>query len=231
VNAAKLSRKAAIVAIVAGDVLLLATGWFLLISPQRSTAASIVRATQATAAQLIEAKRPIRQVQPAAVQQPEIRTADVYSLAKAMPSTLDMPTLLLELDQIARSAGVTLSTIAPGQPALATTFSTVPISLTVSGNFYSLTDLLYRLRTLVSVHNGQLQTSGRLLSIDSVTLAPTAVGSGLTSTVTLTAYIYGTSLPGAVAAPVAAALPATTGTDTTSTTTTSPPPADIAPGP
>ena len=102
----------------------------------------------------------------AAVQQPEIKTADLYSLAKAMPSTVDMPNLLLELDQVARSAGVTLSTISPGAPAPSLTagFSTLAINLSFSGDFYSLTDMLYRLRSLVTVRNGALQTSGRLFS-------------------------------------------------------------------
>jgi Tfp pilus assembly protein PilO len=222
VKAAKLSRNAAIATIIAGDLLLLMTGWFLLISPQRSTAASIVRATAATEAQLLEAKKPAVASQPAsAVQQPEIRTADLYSLAKAMPSTIDQPTLLLELDQVARSSGVTLSTISLGQPTPGPTFSTVSIPLTVTGDFYSLTDLLYRLRTLVDVRAGALQTSGRLFSVDSVTFAPTGDGPALSASVNVTAYVYGSTLPAAV---VAATPPAaSTGTDTTSTTTTTAP--------
>jgi Tfp pilus assembly protein PilO len=232
VKTAKLSRKAAIAAIVIGDLLLLITGWFLLISPQRSTAASIVRATAATEAQLVEARKPLVPVQTSAAVQPEIRTADVYSLAKAMPSTMDQPTLLLELDQVARAAGVTLSTISLGQPALAGTFSTVSIPLTVTGDFYSLTDLLYRLRTLVGVRNGALVTSGRLFSVDSVTLAPSGAGAALSASIVVNAYVYGSTLPGTVAAPVVATTPATsTSTDTTSTTTTPAPTADVAPGP
>jgi Tfp pilus assembly protein PilO len=233
VKAAKLSRNAAIATIVAGDLLLLVIGWFLLISPQRSTAASIVRATSAAEVQLVEARKPVAPPQPAAaVQQPEIRTADVYSLSKAMPSTLDQPTLLLELDQVARSSGVTLSNISMSPPVLAGTFSKVQIPLTVTGDFYSLTDMLYRLRTLVSVRSGALETSGRLFSVDSVTLAPAGAGAELDATVSVTAYVYGSTLPGAVAAPAVVTPPAAgTGTDTTSTTTTDAPAADVAPGP
>lgn len=230
-KAAKLTRTGAIVTIIVGDLLLLATGWFLLISPQRSTAASIVRATEATAAQLAEARKPVKSASASAVQQPVIRTADVYNLARAMPSSLDMPTLLLELDQVARASGVTLGTIAPGPPVVAAAFSTVAISLTVSGNFYSITDLLYRLRTLVTVRGGTLATSGRLFSVNSVTLAPSGVGSELNANVGVTAYIYGATAPVSIVVPGAPA--ATTGTDTTSTstTTTTAPSADVAPAP
>lgn len=221
----KLPSKAAIVLIIGGDLLLLTIGWLLLISPQRSTAASIVQSAAAAEVQLQEATRPVVHVKPAAVQQPTIETADLYSLAKAMPTTVDMPNLLLELDQVARSAGVTLSTISPGGQvaSAADGFSTIPISLAFSGDFYSLTDMLYRLRSLVSVRNGALQTSGRLFSVGSVTLAPSGSGAQLNAAVLVNAYVYG-------GAPVAPVTPATS-TDTTTTTTTPAPSADVAPGP
>jgi Tfp pilus assembly protein PilO len=233
VKGRKLPRKAAIGLIVGGDLLLLLVGWFFLISPQRSTAASIAQATAAAEVQLAEAKKPIVHVKPAAVQQPEIKTADLYSLAKAMPSTLDMPNLLLELDQVARSAGVTLATISPGTatPSLTgASFSTVAITLSFSGDFYSLTDMLYRLRSLVSVRNGALQTSGRLFSVGSVGLVHGGSGPGLNASVVLNTYVYG----GAAVAPAAPATPAstdTTPTTTATTTTTAAPAADVAPGP
>jgi Tfp pilus assembly protein PilO len=229
----KLPGKAALGLIIGGDLLLLLVGWFLLISPQRSTAASISQATAAAEAQLVEARRPVLPVQPAAIpQQPEIKTADLYSLAKAMPSSVDMPNLLLELDQVARSAGVELSSISPGAPAADATggFSTVAINLAFTGDFYSVTDMLYRLRTLVTVRNGALQTSGRLFSVNTVGLGPAGAGGGkLTATVAVNAYVYGGG-----AAPVAPITPAATGTDTTTTsttTTTAPAAADVAPGP
>jgi Tfp pilus assembly protein PilO len=229
VKRSKLQGKAAIGLIIGGDVLLLLLGWFMLIGPQRSTAASIVRATAAAEVQLVEAKKPVKIAKPAAVQQPEIRTADLYSLAKAMPTTEDMPDLLLQLDQIARSAGVTLTSIAPGPPTPSPTasFSTVAINLAFSGDFYSLTDMLYRLRSLVTVHGGALQTSGRLFSIGSVGLTPTGAGTKLNATVVVNAYVYG-STPTSVAAVPA---PAATSTNTTSSTTTTAPSADVAPGP
>jgi Tfp pilus assembly protein PilO len=227
-----MSKKATIALIVVGDVLLLAVGWFFLIAPQRTTAASIARSTSAVEAQLFQAKRPGgAHVEPKAIQQPEIATANLYSLAKAMPSDVDMPDLLLEVDQVARSAGVTLSTFSPAAPAAAPdgTYSTVPITLMFSGDFYSLTDLLYRLRSLVSVRGGALQTAGRLFAVNSVGLNPAGTGRQLTASVVVDAFVYGASAaPGSGAA--ATPPVATTGTDSTSTTTT-PASTDAAPGP
>jgi Tfp pilus assembly protein PilO len=221
VKRGKLQGKAAIALIVGGDLLLLLFGWFLLIGPQRSTAASIVRATAAAEAQIVELKRPIKIVKPAAVQQPVIRTADLYSLAQAMPSTVDMPDLLLELDQVARSAGVTLTSVTPGAetPSATDPFSTIQITLAFTGDFYAVTDMLYRLRSLVTVHSGTLQTSGRLYSVDSVGLTPEGSGSQLTAAVTVNAYVYGSTSSVVGVAPA----PDTTSTDTTTTDTTSTP--------
>jgi Tfp pilus assembly protein PilO len=227
----KLPGKATIALIVAGDLLLLLVGWFMLIGPQRATASSIVQATANVEAQLVAAKAPVVTQKPAAaIQQPVIKTTDLYSLAKAMPSTVDQPNLLLELDQLARDAGVKLAAISFGseQTPLGATYSTVGISTGFTGDFYSVTDMLYRLRTLVSVRNGALQTAGRLFSVDTVSIGPGSGGSGsLSATVSITAYVYGSATPPAT--PAAPVTPATTSTDTTQTTTTPAPSSDVAP--
>jgi Tfp pilus assembly protein PilO len=226
----KLSRNACVAIIVGGDILLLLLGWFILISPQRATANSIRLATSAAEAQIVEAKAVAATPAPAAVQQPEIKTADIYSLAKAMPSGIDMPDLLLELNQLARASGVTLSNIAPTPPAPANGYSVLAVDLGVTGDFYSVTDMLYRLRALVAVRHGSLLTSGRLYSVDSVSLSPSGGGATLNADIHLNAYLYGSAVPPVAAGAPAAATPGTTTTSTTSTTTTTAPSADVAPG-
>jgi len=232
VKSAKLSRPAAIALIVGGDLLLLVLGWFLLVSPQRSTAASIAKATRATEAQIVEAQAAANAKPAAAPKQPEIKTAGLYQLAKAMPSTMDMPDLLLELDQVARSAGVTVMSITPSTalPNTGQAYSTIPIQLSFTGNFYSLTDLLYRLNSLVSVRDGSLDASGRLFSVESVSLGANGNGAGLSATVAVDAYVYGLVAPAATTPTPDAS---TTQTDTTGTTTTSgsASSADVAPTP
>jgi hypothetical protein len=161
----------------------------------------------------------------AAPKQPEIRTAALYQLAKAMPATTDMPDVLLELDQVARAAGVSVNSITPGPVSAGTGFGVLPISIAFSGDFYSLTDLLYRLRTLVAVRHGELDASGRLFAVDTVGISGT--GNQLTASVTVNTFVYG------VSAPVVAVVPPpstdTTNTNTTTTTTTPAPSADVAP--
>ncbi len=224
---AKLPRHGAVFLIIGGDLLLLLLGWTLLVSPQRQTAASIARSTRAAEAQIVQAQSVVQQpTTPSAVpKQPEIRTAALYQLAKAMPATTDMPDVLLELDQVARAAGVTVNSITPGGVTAGNGFGVLPISISFSGDFYSLTDLLYRLRTLVTVRHGELDASGRLFAVDTVGLS--GAGNQLTASVTVNTFVYGAA---ALTAPVVTPPSTdTTSTDTTTTTTTPAPSADAAP--
>jgi Tfp pilus assembly protein PilO len=219
-NRKKLPKSTAIALIVGGDLVLLLLGWFMLVSPQRATARSNATAVQATRVQIEQARAPV--VKPTAAtqpKQPEIRTAYLYKLSKAMPTTTDMPNLLLELTQVVRSAGVQLLQISP-TPTDPTTGATA-ITLAVTGDFYSVTDLLYRLRSLVAVHNGALDVSGRLFSITTVGLTPSGTGRTLNASVVLNAFTFGAAQ--AAAAATAALVPAdTSGSSTGATTTTAP---------
>ena len=227
----KLSKSTAIALIVAGDLVLLLLGWFLLVSPQRSTAQTTARAAQAAEVQIEQAQAP--KAQPTAVtqpKQPEIQTAYLYKLSKAMPLTTDMPNLLLELNQVVQSAGVQLVSITPS--ATDPTTGQTDITLSVAGDFYSLTDLLYRLRSLVAVHNGSLDVSGRLFSITSVGLTPSGTGRTINGSIALTAFTFGAAAAaaGTTAAPVAPADTTATTTTGATTTTTSSASADTAIG-
>jgi Tfp pilus assembly protein PilO len=230
----KLSRPAAIALILGGDLLLLVLGWVLLVGPQRSNAASIAKATQAAEAQIVEAQRSVHAAPPKAPKQPVIRTAGLYQLAKAMPTTTDMPDVLLELDQVARAAGVTVGTITPQPPTIpiGLPYTTIAIQLTFVGNFYSLTDLLYRLNSLVSIRDGELDSSGRLFSVNSVSLSRSGNSNLLNATVNVTAFVYGVA-GGSAAATTPATTPSTdtSSTGTTDTTTTTAPSSDVAPQP
>jgi Tfp pilus assembly protein PilO len=214
----RFSRGTTIGLIIGGDILLLVLGWLLLIGPQRATATSIARSAQSTEVQIQALEQSAAAAETPAPKQPVIQTAGLYGLAKAMPSTTDMPDVLLELDQIARASGVTVVSIAPGTPAAGVGFNVLPITVTFSGNFYSLTDLLYRLRTLVTVRHGELDATGRLFSVYSVSLNPGGNGNVLNATATINTFVYAgagtdstTTTPGATPA-------TTTSTDTTTTT-------------
>jgi hypothetical protein len=101
------------------------------------------------------------------------------------------------------------------------------ITLAVSGDFYSLTDLLYRLRTMVSVHDGALDVTGRLFTIKSVGLTPSGTGKTINGNIALNTYTFGAAAAAAAAAPAVTPSTDTSSTDTTSTDTTASASADV----
>jgi len=220
VNRLKQLYPGALIGIILGGVLLFGlAGWFLLVHPQSSKLKSLKEQTAE-----VQAKLDAYQQQVAAARAaPKIEVADIYRLAKAMPDRTDMPDLLLELDQTAQSAGVKLQSIQPSAPAEgASGYSTVHITLSADGNFYTLTDLLYRLRTLVYVRSGSLEANGRIFSIDTVNLSPTS-GTQMLATITLDTYVYGALLTsGGTSLTATSTTPAATGTTTTSSASSGP---------
>lgn len=214
----QLSKRGLAGLILAAGVLVLAAGWFLAVSPLRAKA----RDYDAQAAQTEQQVASNRAAAASGANgAPQIRTADVYRLAAAMPASDGMPDLLLQVAQAAHDAGVTLTSVTPSAAAAGTSgYTTLPIAVVFDGNFYSITDMLYRLRSLVSVRHGALDARGRLLSMQQVQLAPAAKSKQrLTATVNLVAYVYGSD--GLAAPPSATTDSTSTSTGSTSTTTTS----------
>ena len=216
--------------VVAGAGVVLLAGWMLVLSPKQKTISGL-HAQTAAVEQQISADLNRAATARSSTGAPTIRVADIYKLQTAMPSTTDMPDLLLELDQTAKAAGVQLQSIAPGAAAASTpgvSYETVPVTLAATGNFYSLTDLLYRLRNLVYVRAGALEANGRIFTINGVTLSPS--GKVVTANITLDTYVYGATPTPAAALPTAAPGSTTAATTTTATTTPSPSPGPSAAG-
>ena len=202
---------AALIGVIVCAVLVVGlAGWFLLVRPQGAKVKDLKR--QATD---IEQKIQAYHQQVAAARSaPKIEIADVYRLAKAMPTKTDMPDLLLELSQLARDTGIRFDSISPQPTALIGSYTVLPISVTFNGNFYNLADFLYRLRSLVSVHGGRLDATGRLFSVDTLTFNESPLNfPQIQASLIIDAFVYGTGVPSPAPTP-------TTETTSTSTTTT-----------
>lgn len=190
----------------------LAVGWLFAVHPLGHKAASL-RAQTAAVQQQIDTD--LQQAAAARSGAPTIKVADLYRLSKAMPSIADVPDLLIELDQLARSSQVELDAITPSAPlSLNNGYSKISISLSVKGGFYAVSNLLSRLRNLVYVHEGTLEANGRLFSVDSVSLTPLS-GKQIAGTLSVDAYVFGNTSSTTAAT-------TTTATTTSSTTTTTP---------
>ena len=183
-----------------------AAGYFMVVSPKKAESARLDE-------QIAVASLELRDAQAATAAQDDtqpIAVADIFRLSVAMPSTPDMPGILLELSRIADETGIRFKSITP-QPALPIgAYQVVPIDVAFDGSFYALSDFLFRLRTLVTVRRGELHAAGRLFSVASVDFSESDRGFPLlAATLKLNAYIYGVdAAEGAV--PPSATPPATT---------------------
>jgi Tfp pilus assembly protein PilO len=142
-----------------------------------------------------------------------IRVADLFGLAKAMPDEDDMPGVILELNSVASAAGIEFISIAPQIPAPTPSgYRVLPIALKFQGNYYDLTDFLFRLRNLVAVRDGRLAARGRLFTLDQLDFHEGPGGfPRIEADLTLAAYVYGPP-------PTTPASGATTPTQTTAST-------------
>jgi Tfp pilus assembly protein PilO len=146
-------------------VVALVAGYAALVKPQRSDASAL-----AAQIETVRAKLDAAGVTDSAAQgdAPPIHVADIFQLSRAMPDSPDLPDVLLQLSEIATETGITFKSIAPANPVTTPTYEQLPIDLVFEGRFYDLADFLYRVRNLVGVHDGQLNATGRLYSVDSV---------------------------------------------------------------
>ena len=218
-----LSQPVVIVLIVVGFLIVAAGGYFMLIRPQHAKAADLDTqiadtnsAIDAARALTLEAKKGA-----------QIRVADLYRLTKAIPDQVDMSGILLELNQVAEDSGITFEQITPSATATPISgYLAIPITVEFQGNFYDLSDFLYRLRNLVDVRRGTLDATGRLFAIDEVDFAEAPPPPGfpqIRAHLVIDAFVYGTGTAPTVAPPAG-----TTGA-TGATGATGVPPAPPAP--
>jgi type IV pilus assembly protein PilO len=204
--------------VAAAVVLVLAVfGWLVLLRPQASKLKS-VKADEAAAQQTLT---DYQQRLAATRSAPRIDVADIYRLAAAMPDKVDMPELILELSQLARNSGIRFESITPQAATSLGGYSVLPIAVTFNGNFYNLSDFLYRVRSLVSVHSGRLDATGRLFEVDTLTFAESQLKfPNIEASLVIDAFVYGSSatLPSGPAAP-GSTTTTTADTSTSSSTT------------
>jgi Pilus assembly protein, PilO len=197
----RLSQPVLIALIVFGFVVFAGGGYFTLIRPQHAKASDLDKqiadtnsAIDAARALTLEAKKGA-----------QIRVADLYKLTKAMPDQVDMAGILLQLNQVADDSGITFDLINPATTATPISgYLAIPITVEFTGNFYDLSDFLYRLRNLVDVRRGSLDATGRLFAIDQIDFAEAPPPPGfpqIKAHLVIDAFVYGTGTAPTVAAP------------------------------
>jgi Tfp pilus assembly protein PilO len=204
-------------------VALAAAGWFLLVRPKQAEAAQ-------TAVQIASVRKEIadrRAASTARQARVAVKTADLFKLAKVMPAEEDMAAMLLELNQVATDAGIVFESITPQAPVGADGYRAIPITLVFRGNFYTLSDFLFRLRQLVQVRDGELSATGQLFSVDTLNFSEDEEKHFpfIRAELVVDSFVYGalaapSAVPGEPGSSTEPATTDTTQTDTTQTDTT-----------
>jgi Type II secretion system (T2SS), protein M len=193
------------VAIGIAVVVIVAAGWMLVVSPERKKANELQTQVEKAQTTLSTAQTELSHAQ-ASESQYASAYSSVVSLGKAVPASQEVPSLIYQLAQvtgerhvdfgsIASSATSTSSAAAATTPASAATagFTQMPFDFVFSGGFFNL-EQLFRQLTDFTTHgsDGNLQVSGRLLTIQSIKLSPegtTGTTQNLEGTITATAYV------------------------------------------
>ncbi len=203
----------------------LAAVWLLAVAPKREQAAKLASEVSAAQAQLTSAES---QLSSASAAQAKYQTAyaSIVGLGKAVPAEQEVPSLIYQLAQATGQKNVEFASITAGGSSGAGPTSTVskasaaaggssaasvsavasagftqmPFTFVFNGSFENLYGLFQQLDGFaLHTSTGALRVSGRLLTVQSVKLAPATSGSEtgpgkkpseqLSGTITATAYV------------------------------------------
>jgi Tfp pilus assembly protein PilO len=223
---------------------LLAAVWFMLVAPEREKASKLGTSLTAASAQLATAEAELSSARGAQTRYASAY-ASIVSLGKAVPPAQEVPSLIYQLDQASNQKQVEFNSIATGSAgssgaagaggagaaAASTTassaFTQMPFTFVFNGSFFNLEHLFQQLNHFTErTVSGSLQVSGRLLTVQSVKLAPltssgaTQASKGvLSGSITATAYVLpasqGLTAGASPAGPAGAGAPSSSASPTT----------------
>jgi Tfp pilus assembly protein PilO len=184
--------------------------WTLAVAPKRQEASKLGTDVTRATARLIDAnQRAATASQARATYARDYAT--VAKLGKAVPVTTDVPSLVYQLETAARRAKVDFRSVtasdtasdAPATGAAATAGGGIqpsPFSFRFVGDYFGLQRLLAEIDRFSRVSGTKVAVSGRLLTIDGVTINPANQGlPKVQGTITARAYVaeLPDELPGA----------------------------------
>jgi hypothetical protein len=190
--------------------------WFMLVAPEREKASKLGTSVSAASAQLATAESELANARQAQTRY-TTAYASIVNLGKAVPPAQEVPSLIYQPDQASNQKRVEFNSIASGasggaagasgsggpsgasatSAATSNVFTQMPFTFVFNGGFFDLEHLFQQLNRFTQrTASGSLQISGRLLTVQSVKLAPLQSGGAaagpsgvLSGTITATAYV------------------------------------------
>lgn len=184
-------------------VVALGAAWMLAVSPERKQAATLGTEVAAAKTQLASAEGQLANAR-AAQSQYAASYSSVVSLGKAVPPTQEVPALIDQIAHATHDKNVDFTSITSGSgttsavSSASSSFVQLPFTFTFVGSYFDLEHLFGQLTDFATpTPAGALQVNGRLLTVQSVRLAPSTTSSSkpgesldshLTATISATAY-------------------------------------------
>ena len=141
-------------------VVLIVGYYFLLLSPLRQEYADRVQERSDKQGQLQQVQQEVAELEEIRRNAPEIER-QLLEFSKRIPAQPEIPTLVVQVEEVAQLAGVTQVSITPGAPASPPgggDFQVIPITMTFEGTYEELQDFMLRLLDL-----------SRLVTVNAVT--------------------------------------------------------------
>lgn len=197
-------------------VAIVLAGWLLVIQPKRNAASKLASQISSVQSQLDSARAQVAQGQ--AARQAFAGSYTVLArLGEAVPSDDNVPSLIYQIQDAASKAHVQFDsltlggsasssagssssgssaasgapqTLPPGASIGPAGFPIEPFTFTFTGNFFHLADFFGRLERFVIAGEKNISVSGRLMTLDAISLGPGPKGfPTITATVNATTYL------------------------------------------
>lgn len=224
----KLSKRDSTLLILIGVIALIGGIFWFYVKPARADLTAKKTASMEAQTQVEDLQSQLTRLTAQAAKPRRVALADELLLAKAYPYSEDIPVLILQIEQLAKQAGVELGEVTPAASTDYAGVTGTPFDVAVTGKFFDVQDFLYRLHNRVNVNGaGKLSIKGRMLAVTKADLTPddaagstgSASPSGnavVSATVTIVAFSRTAGLAGGAATDQQTAAPSTTSGGTTS---------------
>jgi type IV pilus assembly protein PilO len=224
-----MSRKMRLLLAGVALVAVVAVAWFFLISPLRADIASTDASIQEQRTRLEQANKKLAAAQTTRAEGKK-NQARLMELAKMVPNDTQVPSLLVQIQDLADQAGIKFTSVAPGDATESSGFKIVPLQLQFTGTYFDLSDFAYRVEQLVAGPGRLMAVKNISLKMGDTTSETTASGSTATTTgkspsltvsMTLYAFSMDQSDPSGSATTASGATTSTTSATASSKATTS----------
>lgn len=175
-------------------IAIIALAWFFLLSPIREDIASTATQIEDARGSLAAAQAKLAQAE-ITRQEGKKNQSRLIELAKMVPADQEIPSLLVQIQDLAVQSGIEFMSITPGAPLEQVDYRVIPMSVEFTGTYFDLSDFIYRAEQMVAA-------PGRLLTIKNMNLelSQTTAGEAVTGAVSpllhvaMTMYAYDTAV-------------------------------------